>query len=710
MGALVAAPAGHLTDLPPKRTGARALRDAGACSPDGRSSGVAGSVRIRRRAFRLPLAVGALLLALGASPAAALSDGVPITAELAQQLFDRLAPVQAADGCRLARFDTQRFRIAIAVRTPAGAEHQLELASAPMFGGGGTHRAGEWALDVPPVLARDCAATLDAYVRALAEVEVPASDRLPGGGRAPSGIPNQWLLAATLGLLVLGTIAIVVRELRAQPAARVPALALAMIWAASLALRLLVSPATFLHEFYHIADIIPGYLSGELAPVYGKAGPTLYRLAGALLDRPNDVGVVFLTNAIVSSLAVPAAALLTLGVTGSWPQALCAAVLLGVLPQHLRYAHAEDLFVVALTFMLWAAALGALYMRTRRLGDALCCALATSLATQSRPEMVFAPAVVPALWVCTAPQGWRLLFTWRTLTAAAVLALLLVPRGFELHAALTAGGGPPPRPPDLWRYIDRLVLLNPAVTPPLYWLALVVGVVWGVICRPGWVLWLLLLFVAWSLFSQSMFDNPPYHLRAQLLPGSFLILLGAGIAPVWLALWGARRRAAVIFGAALLAVAAAAIVVQRQPFITELRDQQLQWTFLEHTVPQLPAAGTLLTAVDQGGRNLDAFPEFLLRHADKRYALVDVRRAARGDAAWPAPGAGVLYYQGMFCYFAWHDEPTPAPLTPTCQAVHDRYVLEPLAVETLDVPGYSPLRYADPPYRIGFYRLVGGRP
>ena len=122
-----------------------------------------------------------------------------------------------------------------------------------------------------------------------------------------------------------------------------------------------------------------------------------------------------------------------------------------------------------------------------------------------------------------------------------------------------------------------------------------------------------------------------------------------------------------------------------------------------------PAQGTLLTAADAGGRDLDAFPEFLLTRSGRRYALVDVRRAAEGAVPWPEPGSDLLFYQGMFCYFAFDDEPAPEPMTQPCRAVHQRYAAEPLLVEDLHTEGYSALRYAQSGrgvYRIGFYRLA----
>jgi hypothetical protein len=144
-------------------------------------------------------------------------------------------------------------------------------------------------------------------------------------------------------------------------------------------------------------------------------------------------------------------------------------------------------------------------------------------------------------------------------------------------------------------------------------------------------------------------------------------------------------------------------------FVGELKDQQLEWAFLERHVAELPSRGTLLTAVETGGHNLDAFPEFLLRESGRRYALVDIRRAAEGSVPWPTATGDLIFYQGMFCYFAIGDEPDPDPMTPACRAVHQRYAVEPLRVEDLHTEGYSALRYAQGGrgvYRIGFYRLT----
>ena len=634
------------------------------------------------------------------------SDGAPITPEFAQSLYARVGQLQTSDRCALTRFDTSRYRITIGLRAPSGAEYTYDLATVPDLIPV-DRRVGDWSIASPAELARDCPATVDGIEQILAATSAPT-----GGWHVATGsigLPSPYvLLAVSLALLLLGTVHVLVRQTARHRPPLAAVLALVAVWGVALGLRLWIAPHTFLHEYYHIAETVPAYLSGEVTPGYGRTGPTLFRLAGRLLGRPDDLHVIFLTNAVVSSLAVPAVALLVLQVVGGWPQALCAAVLFAVWPEHLRFSAAEDLFVQSVTFGTWALALLALYARDRRLVDVLLAALALSLAVQTRPEMIFFPAVAGAFVLCTAPRQWRLLFDWRTLLALGLLAVLLVPHLLDVQRAMHEARSPQAHFPSLRRWFATLVLLNGEQTPLAYRLLIAVGAVWAALRRPGWLLWAAAVYLGYTLFALSIFDNPPYHLRSQILPTSFALLVAAGAASLWMALWGPRRRAALAVGAGMLAVLAAWVVIAWRPFVAELRDQQLEWAFLERSVPRLPEQGTLLAAVEPGGHNLDAFPEFLLLNGDKRYALVDVRRAARGDLAWPVAGDDLLFYQGMFCYFAFDDEPPPDPMTPVCQAVHDRDVAEPLMIGDLHTQGYSALRYAQGGkgvYRIGFYRL-----
>jgi hypothetical protein len=631
-----------------------------------------------------------------------LRDGAPITPAFAEALYARLAPLREADGCRIVRFDTQRFRIDVGVQAPSGSVTVLNVAATQQRAAG-ARGVGEWMVAAPADFGGQCGATLSAIERALLATAPPLPSVLrPSAARLPL---TDIAIVITFALLVLGTGYILRREWRAARPAPLAVALLAAVWAAGLALRLLLSPHTFLHEYYHIAETVSGHLIGSIVPAYGHTGPVLFRVVAALVGRPADVEVIFVTNAVLASLAIPAVALLDLALLQSWPRALCAAVLLAVLPLHLRFSAAEDLFVTALSFGLWAAALFALALRTRRGVDVLCAALALSLAMQTRPEMLFFPAVLVVMVVAAAPRAWRVLFAWPTLLALALLGALLVPRLIELHGVLTSSPSPPAALPSPGYFLSALVLLDPVVTPPLYWVLLLGGLAWGAWRTPGVTAWVAAVFFGYALFSMSMFDNPPYRLRGQLLATAFTVLAAASIASAWLALFPSRKRLGLVTGGLALLAVALLLLASGRGFVTELRDQQLEWAFLERSVRELPERGTMLAAVKVGGRNLDAFPDFLLTEAKKRYALVDVRDAASGAVAWPEPTGDLLWYQGMFCYFAFDEDPPPEPMTAACRAVHERYVAEPLIVEDLDVPGYSLLRYAPPPYRIGFFRL-----
>jgi hypothetical protein len=655
-------------------------------------------------ALRLVLA---LLVYATAASAGEVRDGAAISAEFAQALYARVGRLREPDGCRLTRFDTARYRITVGLAAPTGAEHSLDLATTPgLIAVGRT--AGDWSIAVPAPLARDCPTTVAAIERILGETAAPTGGTQLGGAPLSSRTHYQ-LLAATFVLLLIGTMYVLYRGVAARAAPAGAVAALVLISAFALGLRLWLSPRTFLHEYYHIAETVPAYLSGEVVPGYGKTGPAIFRLVGRVLGRGDDVEIIFVTNAVLSSLAVPAAALLVLAALRSWPHALCAAVLLAVLPQHLRFSAGEDMFVQAITFGMWSLALFASYGRTRRGEYLLLGVLAASLATQTRPEMIFFPAVVAAFFVCVPPRGWRLLFAWPTVLAGAALVVLLVPHAFDVMRSVQEARSPRPRVPSLHRYLETLVLLDPRITPIIYPLMIAAGAAWAAIRRPGWLLWIAAVYIGFTLFGLSVFDNPPFHLRAQNLPMSYLVLLAAGAVPLWTAVWRRHRRIGAVVGIALLVLSAGGIVLGWRGFVGELKDQQLEWAFLERHVPELPAHATLLTAVETGGHNLDAFPEFLLTGSGRRYALVDVRRAAAGTVAWPEPSGELLFYQGMFCYFAFDDEPSPEPMTLPCRAVHERYLAEPLIVEDLQTEGYSALRYAQGGrgvYRIGFYRLT----
>jgi hypothetical protein len=669
------------------------------------------AVRFILRWLCAALVIGCAAATTRAQPAAPeqarVRGGAVITPELAQALYGKLVPLKEPDGCRLVSFNTDQSGIAVSLQPPSGVVHVLKIGTEP----GLARRVGGWGLAVPIEIERDCGTTLAAIERVLSDTAAPqmrAEAREPPQ-RGPSppqrGLSNYDLLVATLLLLGLGTVHVLYREVKLDRPSPYAVAALLVVSAAALLLRLSISPRTFLHEYFHYAHTVPAYLAGRIGPVYGNTGPTLYHLTAAVLGRPDDYQIIFLTTALVSSLAIPAVALLDLALMRSWPRALCAALLLCVLPLHLRFSAAEDLFVHAVTFGLWALALFALYLRTQRLEDALLCALALSLGMQTRPEMLFFPAALVALLLCVEPRSWRLLFAWRTLLMAGVLAALLIPRLLAFADALQAAPAVHSPFPDRHRYLSSLMLFQSSVTPAAYWLVLVAGLAWSAAYHRGLLLWVTVVFCGSTFFSVWLYSDRAYLQRSQLLPTSLTVLIAAGAASLWMQRWGRRRHLALAGGAVALAALGAVMLLSGRDFVQKLYDQQLEWAFLARSVPKLPPHGTLLSAIDMVSRQLDVFPQFLLRHAGKTYATVDVRSAATGAVPWPAPSEDLLYYQGMFCYFTFVDEPAPDPMTAPCQAVLAHYVAEPLLVEDLDAPGYSGLQYAPGPYRIGFFRL-----
>ena len=68
------------------------------------------------------------------------------------------------------------------------------------------------------------------------------------------------------------------------------------------------------------------------------------------------------------------------------------------------------------------------------------------------------------------------------------------------------------------RFRLSLVFFQPPLTPLLYRVVVVVGAICAALRRPGWLLWVGAVYVGYTVFALSIFDNAPYHLRSQILP------------------------------------------------------------------------------------------------------------------------------------------------------------------------------------------------
>jgi hypothetical protein len=618
------------------------------------------------------------------------------------------------DGWMLQDVDIDRSVIRLHVAKPGVPEVTVELyhrtSPLPMLAGGVALRAGP---GTPPEV-------LEAVREALASNKgspaVWMQDETANKGRK-DGSAGVWmrqnptdfirlravLLAATIVLLVC-TVASLAEHF--DPSA-VPPGALAMfaaVTALGAALRFTISPATFLHEYYHTSQSLPNLLSAENGGQYGLAGPSIYAAVNRVFGGQERA--VFSTNAVLASATVPGVVLLDLSLRRSWPTALLSGLLVALLPMHLRFSASEELWIPGICFAVWSLAAWAAWLR-RPDGVTLAVAVvALGLAMQNRPELLALPAAhVLLVFVLRPPREWlRTLFGPATLVALAGLALLLARRGIDF--VNMRGNIPSLDQPGL----GSIALADPTFTPDALLILGALGALVGLVRRPRETLWLAVLTVMFALIPAYAFGNAPCRWRTQILSTVFAGMLAGGVL-LWVDFRPIRRWGMpIVFVAA--AVWAALGLWQRLDRVTELLDAQLEWAFLRDTVAKLPAQGDLIAYFNPPGAGqaldwIDPFPSFLLDRYEKKLGQVDLREIG-GDREWPVPRPGLLYYQGMDCWGAMR-QVSFSPMRDRCMEIADRYELRPLEVTTLDTTGYSHAWYATGPYRIGFFEVTGVR-
>ncbi len=520
---------------------------------------------------------------------------------------------------------------------------------------------------------------------------------------------NEPFRAALAGLFVLVLLGSFVELWAAARRARPPlfaVLATLGLTAFAALFYAFVSPWTHLHEYYHVTEHIESALRSHRFELYGETGPALYRFANALFG--GEERAIHAMNAFCAALAVPAVVFLDLALFRRWPRALFAGLLLACLPLHAKFAASESTFVPALFLSVVGLAHVAWYTRSGR-GLALATGVvALALAAQARPEAIMLILVAPLLpfFVLPARDAARRVFSWPTLGGVLLLALLLVPRALTfLEKESTGGHVPEGLRAEL---LTHQVLWDPLRTPEALWVFLALAAAWSLWRRERATLFVVLAGEACLLFSLWFFDTPVSNARTHLLGMPYFCVAAAGGAALLLEL-AARSRALVAAAALVLVAAPAHGLWQRYDYVVEELDLQLEWRFLEETIPKLPSApGLAILAVTRhvGKYYLGAFPAFLLERAGKSATLLDLHDV-NTKSAFPAPRPGLLFYQGMYCYMAYADEPAPSPWSERCRRVRERYELRPLLVTTLHTKGYSPAVYPPPPYEIGFFEIAG---
>ena len=471
------------------------------------------------------------------------------------------------------------------------------------------------------------------------------------------------------------------------------------VTALGFAVRFAWSPRTFLHEYFHIVETLDNLHARGLSPD-GDSGPALYRVVNDLLG--GEERAMFRTNLACSTLAVPALAALDLSLYGRPRKALLSAALLALLPLDVRFAASETTSVPSVLFSLLAYALTAWHLEARTTASLAAAVASICLGANSRPGMLVLPLFVLALALAVDHRGVAaLLRERRSLLGLAGLALGLLPAA---HASLSRQQGSAwSGPPSPSYVLSHELFLDAATTPRPLVAMLAAGALWGLVRAPRPTLWALatsqgLVVVYWSFFGST-----PFIQRAQLPVMPLLLLVASGAAELVVGLAPRVSVAPHLLAGAL----AAAGLFARRGFVRELFDQQLEWAFLRDETAALRGRARQLWAVTRvGGRNIDAFPTFLLARHGVAAQTLDLD-AALEQGQWPAPAPGTFFYQGMYCYFGFGGEPPPPGMTPRCRELRRRYALRPLRVRTLHARGYSGLAYAPGPYEVGFFEVVG---
>ncbi len=550
------------------------------------------------------------------------------------------------------------------------------------------------ALDLPDGLPPDVAQTVQVAAAAL---RLPGPFHLTQPVARPRPVVSWHSLA--LAYLTLRFFSVLTALFAALWLARGLPRALWLPYAALTVLaavaRAWLSPATFLHEFYHVDESL-SQLAGQPGFFNGYGGPALYSALVAWLHA--DPAWMFAVNGLASTLSVPALARLATRVWRDERAGIAAGLLLALSPMHLRWGAAEDQWILGTAWTLLALAAWLDALDTDDAFAALVGLLAAVLAMHARPELLPLPVLLLAL-ALVHQRAWlarwlRTRDAWLALAVAAValwpMALLLLHRTPPPHATLEYI--------KLWPHAQWR---NPVWTPLPLQILSAVAVALALAQRRWRVVVVALAAVVWIVLPMLFYGAVgPFLQRTQLLSDALALGVTAGALPQLL---GVLPQPIWLAG---LLLALLVTVHDRVPEITALHAQQREWTFLHDHVPELPPAKRLLAPA---GKSFDHFPILLFpaQTAPQLLALEDVFASHR----WPLPGRDLLYYQSMACWFVDSGQRiAPRDIQPMCAAVRAHYAMEPLAVAELEGPvGPMLLSPPQPRFPVGFYRLTAVR-
>jgi len=468
---------------------------------------------------------------------------------------------------------------------------------------------------------------------------------------------------------------------------------LTALFCLGLGLRLFYSPHAFLHEFGYVTNQLLSINGGALNS-YGEAPFVLAWVFNLLFH--NQATAFFVASALMAALTIPLVGLLDWLLFDRWDKALFSAFLLALLPLHLRFS-ASGVASIALTlFSVWGLAMVLLYAKSRSLSALFTGTLAVFLATQSRPEFIIWPVIVLLFVILNG--HYKACLKPGFFAAAALLVLLLAVRFVMFPIAQDAPA------PEAYLSFKRIVLFDPDVTPWVFLMFALVGLVWSFSKRFKQTALLVLLIVGMAFFYMYFFDNETYTLRTQVALAPFFAMIAGGFAgavgdflskPRWL-------------NYLLLAVASLFVVVSTAQLTNWIKENPLvnqEYSFVHQALPKLPDGLNVALYAPELGPH--AFPRMLFSDMGKLIRLVPVERDLKVGKDIKFKRGTTMLYKGLYCYADKGKE------REQCQLLLRNCELKPILTGSLvGRPSLAGVKPNSKPnqdfstYEVGFYEVI----
>ncbi len=534
-------------------------------------------------------------------------------------------------------------------------------------------------------------------------------------------LPIQFYLSGAVLFLLFSSYAQCRRLQRAGLLTQGDWAAMASLFALAAFLRLTLVPQVLVHTNFHALYFVENALGPRTTETidllgrapYGLTNYSLFQLCWAYL--PRTLPVYLNINAILSAATVPLVFLLIRLLDGSRWWALGGAIILALLPAHMKMGPTENeitlsSFFALLTLVHWTA-----YLRAPDKMLLAGTVAALLLTVHSRVLTLAFPAALVVLYFAL-PHGRRV-GPPKKLTAlgGGIWAALAWPQYVYILSLLINGEANDQQA----RFAGKLMrafspesslLFNLQISPAIVPLAFVIGgalMVWRWRWRGGLVVFAtLLLSVLYHVHSAHLLDQ----LRYQYFLWPFVsILAGFAVGESCYLLSGKVARAAALTS---WGVALAIWLIPTMPFIKMVPPSSTEATFVMENARHLPSPAVLLENEPlevTDGRLIAplVIPAFVIHDTGLNISIATLEQA---DLECDNGDKPLVLYVGLQNHVNYEGEDVSANLLPriTPEVTKLGCRLEPIVTTPIDTAGPTPgpeLGFSNEEVEIGFYQL-----